>query len=221
MRRLMASGTNPSPAIPVSDQPAHPAPVTGTSHDRAAILAFWLDEHGDAMYRYALLRLGSTHAAEDAVQDALLAAIQARFDGKSAVRTWLIGIVRHKVLDEIRRQSKSSAWVQTVHEITDSQATGFRQDGNFDHVLAVWDKPVDGHETELRTLLRDAIDRLPNPMRQAFCLREIDNVPTSEICALMTITKENLWTLVHRAKARLRADITSSRYADGSLGGGR
>lgn len=185
------------------------------------MLASWLDEHGDAMYRYALLRLGSAHAAEDAVQEALLAAMQAKFDGKSAVRTWLIGILRHKVLDEIRRRTKSASWMQSVHDILDSQVAGFKQNGNFDHVLAVWDDPVEGHEAELRDMLRSAIDRLPDPMRQAFCLREIDNVPTSEICTLMSITKENLWTLVHRAKARLRADISSRRYGDESPGGVR
>ena len=58
--------------------------------------AEWVDRHGDAMYAYALRRLGRGDEAEDAVQDALLAAVSAknRFEGRSAERTWLIGILR-------------------------------------------------------------------------------------------------------------------------------
>ncbi len=68
----------------------------------------WLDAHGDALYRYALVRLRDAHKAEEAVQETLLAALQARerFSGGASVRTWLIGILKHKILDQFRREAR-------------------------------------------------------------------------------------------------------------------
>jgi RNA polymerase sigma-70 factor (ECF subfamily) len=70
----------------------------------------WLDEHGDVLYRYALLQFRDEHKAEEAVQETLVAALQSRdrFQGGSSVRTWLIGILKHKVLDQFRRESREA-----------------------------------------------------------------------------------------------------------------
>ncbi len=70
--------------------------------------ATWLDRHGDALYAYALMRVRDASVAEDLVQDTLLAAIRSvdRFKGESSERTWLIGILKHKVLDHWRRAGR-------------------------------------------------------------------------------------------------------------------
>ncbi|MDD5273254.1 MAG: sigma-70 family RNA polymerase sigma factor, partial [Methylovulum sp.] len=67
----------------------------------------WLDDYGDALYRYALLRVRSEPLAEDMVQETLLAAWQsfAQFTGQSSVKTWLIGIMKHKIIDHFRKYS--------------------------------------------------------------------------------------------------------------------
>jgi RNA polymerase sigma-70 factor, ECF subfamily len=65
----------------------------------------WLEDHGDVMYRYARSRVGHRHLAEDLVQDALVAALQSRkrFEGRATIRTWLLSILRHKIVDHCRR----------------------------------------------------------------------------------------------------------------------
>src|SRR5688572_26765360 len=67
----------------------------------------WLLLHGDFLYRFALVRLKNPELAEDAVQETLLAAIQgAKFSGKSNERTWLTGILKHKIIDTFRRHQR-------------------------------------------------------------------------------------------------------------------
>ena len=84
-----------------------------TGNDPASSLdpAVWVDEHGDYLFRYALFRMRDRQRAEDAVQETFLAAIKAKdsFTGKSSVRTWLVGILKHKVIDHYRKTSRESS----------------------------------------------------------------------------------------------------------------
>lgn len=68
----------------------------------------WVEEHGNYLFRYALIRVRNETVAEDLVQDTLLAAFQGkeRFSGQSTERSWLTGILKHKVLDHFRRQAR-------------------------------------------------------------------------------------------------------------------
>ena len=65
----------------------------------------WLENHGDVLYRMALVRVGKPDLAEDLVQETLLAAWQARdsFAGKSSESTWLVAILKRKIIDHFRR----------------------------------------------------------------------------------------------------------------------
>ena len=65
----------------------------------------WLDKYGDYLYRYALMRVRDSAIAEDILQETLLAALGASQNhaGLSSERTWLVGIMKHKVVDYFRR----------------------------------------------------------------------------------------------------------------------
>jgi RNA polymerase sigma-70 factor (ECF subfamily) len=77
--------------------------------NRSRSPADWVLDHGDALFRYAYLKLRDRDAAEDAVQETLLAALRARtsFSGDSSERTWLVGILKHKVSDHWRRMART------------------------------------------------------------------------------------------------------------------
>src|SRR6185312_15303784 len=81
------------------------------SDDVVADPEVWVVRHGDGLYRYALLRLRSPDLAADAVQETFLEALRARgsFAGRSSERTWLIGILRHKIVDQYRRSAREQA----------------------------------------------------------------------------------------------------------------
>ena len=163
----------------------------------------WLDEHGGAMFRYARLRLRDDAAAEDAVQEALLAAMRATRRGGSAERTWLIGILRHKVVDAIRAQSRAAP--------VDPKAL-LAEDGT-PFMLGLWrrkqtqasaDAVVSLDEREVHEALAAGLDGLPELMRRALLLSEIDGLDAETVSKVLGIRPTYVWTLVHRAKVRLR-----------------
>ncbi len=167
----------------------------------------WLEEHGDALYRYAMLRLGDPDSAQDAVQETLLAAMQGEgtFEGRSKERTWLIGILRHKVLDILRRRARS---------IQPDDPMAFEK-GHGRTAPVHWHRVEDESERrELRRLLYDRIRDLPEMQRLALCLRELDGMKTEEVCKILGITPTNLWTLIHRAKLRLREDLSRRWFGE-------
>ncbi len=166
----------------------------------------WLDDHGGAMYAYARLRLGDDSSAEDAVQEALLAALTAERKGGSSERTWLIGILRHKVLDAIRREARA-------RPLDVREALG---EGRKPFVLGLWRRKqteeaaraVDGlGEAELRAALRGALAELPEAMRRVVVLREIDGLDTETVSKVLGLSATHVWTLTHRAKVRLRETL--------------
>src|SRR5205085_12346938 len=82
----------------------------GQRRSRASEPSEWVDAHGNYLYRYALVRLRDTALAEDVVQETLLAALQSRhaYAGRSAERTWLTGILKHKLVDHFRKVSRQA-----------------------------------------------------------------------------------------------------------------
>jgi RNA polymerase sigma factor (sigma-70 family) len=164
----------------------------------------WVDEHADAMYRFALLRLGSGEAAEDAVQEAFLAAVGSagRFDGRSSVRTWLIGILRNKVVDAIRRERSERRAREAI-----ASDDGLFEGGQWAVAQGgrAWPARGTPEWAELRSALEEGVLELPSPMREAFCLRVLDGASAERVGSALGISQSNVWTLVHRAKLRLRA----------------
>lgn len=171
----------------------------------------WLTDHGDAMYRYAMLRLKDASKAEDAVQESLLAALSARdrFAGDATERTWLVGILRHKVADTIRKDVRARAMLDARTALP----VAVRHQ-HFDPRL--W-AGFDPESEEAKAMVREEVAALGSPMREALCLRIIDGLSTEVCCEVLGLTPTNLWTLVHRAKQRLRERM-SERLESGKPG---
>src|SRR5918994_3449140 len=81
----------------------------------------WLDDHGDYLFKYAVFRLRDDSAAEDAVQETFLAALKAyeKFEGRGSERTWLVGILKHKVVDHFRRAVREAPLGEEADEASD------------------------------------------------------------------------------------------------------
>ncbi|MEO1007591.1 MAG: sigma-70 family RNA polymerase sigma factor [Planctomycetota bacterium] len=169
----------------------------------------WLDEHGDALYAFALRRLGAPEDAEDAVQECLLAALSAAgFEGRSRERTWLTGILKHKVLDRLRHRYRDARHARALADMLAAETDEF-ENGFWREHQDPWPGAgkMPAERAEFRAILAREIDRLPDAMRTALVLRELDGLGTQEICEVLSVTPTNLWTLVHRAKARLRTRL--------------
>lgn len=160
-------------------------------------------QHAETLYLYALMRVGKKDLAEDIVQDTLLAALQSwqTFAGESSERTWLIGILRHKILDFFR-QNRSQ-------ESIDDQSW---QKEYFDKARHWKDKMVNWkanpevlvENIEFWKVLQDCLKELSMIMAQAFIMREMEGISSEEVCKHLEISQTNLWVRLHRARLQLR-----------------
>jgi RNA polymerase sigma-70 factor (ECF subfamily) len=167
----------------------------------------WLVEHGDYLYRYALARLRDTHLAEDVVQETLVAAIQSHsYAGKAAPRTWLTGILKHKIIDLMRRQMREQP-------LEDDEALPqeagmddfFAEDGHWAESPEAWSAPQDELEQkQFFIILQQCMDRLPSKLAQLFLMREVHEDDNEEICKELEISATNAWVMLYRARMGLR-----------------
>lgn len=179
----------------------------------------WLDRHGDSLFRYAVARVRDTAVAEDMVQETLLAALQSyqRFEGGSSERTWLIGILKHKIIDYYRRVSRE----QQVDENDpmDAEVSALFYDHNRHWIEELgpreWGAGPLGHveRAEFRTVLQRCLSELPPRSSSAFTLREMEEMKSDEICKVLQVSATNLWVLLHRARAHLRVCLEKSWFA--------
>jgi len=175
----------------------------------------WLDRHGDYLYRYAIFRVRDAMVAEDLLQETLLAAIKgcSLFKGVSSERTWLVGILRHKILDRLSEVSRA----QPLHITEDSiDRVTFEADGHWKSAVAplAWqDDPYELVERkEFWEVLSQALSSLPARTATAFILREIDRLGTDEICDALNVTPETLSAMLHRARIALRGFLQTNWF---------
>lgn len=186
--------------------PASPQPGAGQQGFAAE-----LEQHRKYLYRVAHLQLRDADAAEDVVQETLLAALSGSgFSGKSSLRTWLTGILKHKIVDVIRRRQRDAAPVTTLApeaselELDDFDAL-FREDGAWAAPPAEWSSPESALERrEFFDILELCLERLPPATARVFVMREVLELDSDEICKELAITANNLWVILYRARVALR-----------------
>ena len=168
----------------------------------------WVDNYGDSLFRYAMFRINDAHLAEDLVQETFVAALRARdsFAGRSSGRTWLFGILKHKIIDHIRKRSRErpASDAGTIEAIP---RDSFDEKGGWNLHPAEWttDPRLLYQQQEFWEILQHCLSELPNRLHQAFTLRELDGLSTEEICKIMDITPTNGGVMLHRARMRLRS----------------
>lgn len=171
----------------------------------------WLDQHGGALYRFAMIRLRDAHKAEEVVQDTLVAGLQSlsRFNGGASVRTWLIGILKHKIMDQFRREAREapleSPDLLSAENDLFAEEDFFDASGSWRERLADWGDPEDAlQRSQLMAILQRCLDALPERLSRLFMLREVMEESTETICQEMEISPTNVWTMLYRARMGLR-----------------
>lgn len=169
----------------------------------------WLDKYGDALYGYAFIRVRNRDIAEDLVQETLVAALKnsASFAGESSERTWLIGILKHKVIDHWRRQARqvSVTYVDDSDGTDDFAEQAFDASGHWATPPSAWNDPdLALEQRQFWQTLTDCLGKLPAAQARAFSLSEFDGLDGAEACKVLGIAPTNLWVMLHRARLRLR-----------------
>jgi RNA polymerase sigma-70 factor (TIGR02943 family) len=201
---------------PVADQTAG-QPGAGNLSDPER----WVEEHGDLLFRYALSRLRDTAKAEDLVQETFLAALKGgkSFAGRSAEKTWLIGIMKNKIADHFRKMNRETSFTDLAF-YDEQENDNFVADGLSQGSWATDHAPGDWHPEPGANLdneafwkvFRECAGKLPKNINTAFCLREIDDIETREVCRILNVSENNLWVMLHRARMALRRCLESNWF---------
>jgi RNA polymerase sigma-70 factor (ECF subfamily) len=167
---------------------------------RAGELAAYADE----MRRFARRRVRDEALAEDAVQEALLAALGAlpTFQRNSSLKTWLLGILSHKIKDAFRREARYVA-------LPDDDAALLDGAGWPDAAAVADDTVREVARRRFGAALVQAVARLPASLREVFQLQAIDGVATGEVCRRLGISEGNCWVRLHRARKILSSELAA------------
>ena len=167
----------------------------------------WLDDHGDYLFRYALFRINDPSVAEELVQDTFIAALKGRetFSGRSSERTWLVGILKHKVIDHLRSVYRERGLMEGLEQesATDPE---FGRIGNWVEGPRKWEiNPEEViNQKQFWETLKKCLEDLPEDNARAYVMREVDGFSSEEICKVLNISANNLWVRLHRARTKLR-----------------
>jgi len=160
----------------------------------------WVEQHGDFLFRYAISRLRERSAAEDAVQETFLAALRAmhQYAGSGTERAWLLGILKRKIVDNVRARMKEAALPSSGEELEHAL---FDEAGAWKSDPRIPEKAVESRE--FWDAVGGCLDGLPPRQRDVFVLREMEEMKSADICSRLEISAANLWVLLHRARLRL------------------
>lgn len=165
----------------------------------------WVDRYGNALLRYAASRVPNRELAEDLVQETFLTAFRHRqkFDGRSAFTTWLVAILRRKIVDHHR---KSGRTVELDSESLGSAEDLFTTKGRWTSSSSKWRAtPKElAENTEFWKVVQSCLGGLPLHLSQAFQLREINRLSVDDASELIGVTPKNLAVRLHRARLQLR-----------------
>ena len=161
------------------------------------------------LLKFARLQLRNDAWAEDAVSETVLAALAKpqAFGNRSQLKTWLVGILKHKVIDTLRHHSRE---VSGPGGTEDDQADpldylAFQADGHFAQMPADWGNPEqDLSSRQFFEILEACVNKLPPNQGRLFLMREWLELSSEEICKALQLTPTNLYVLLHRARLRLR-----------------
>lgn len=167
------------------------------------------------LLRYAQSQLRNTAWAEDAVSETLLAALEKpqAFAGQSQLKTWLVGILKHKVIDQIRRHRREVS-TTTEDDEADLDDLLFTADGHWHEAPQDWGRPDAAlGQRQFFDVLEACMEHLPGVQGRVFMMREWLELDTDEICKELGLTSTNVFVLLHRARLRLRACLQTRWFA--------
>lgn len=158
--------------------------------------------------KFALLQLRDVSTADEVVQETCLAAIQNSpgFRGESELKTWLIAILKNKIIDHLRGQSRNVSYVPSDFE-EDDFAGLFNKRGHWnpEDRPSNWGNPYEVLEQKrFWEIFEICMTALPDKLARIFSMAEILGMSSKEICKDIGITTSNYWVIMHRARMQLR-----------------
>lgn len=172
----------------------------------------WLDEYGDWLYQFAFSRVHDSHAAEDLVQETLIAGFRSfeKFEQRSTVKTWLTSILRRRIADYFqqtgrRRLVSGSAQSMQLQDESDHFAFSVAHSKLFHPKISNEEFRSSIERDEFVAIVQQCLTKLPVHLRQAFVARVVEDDKTlDEISAELNVTKNNLSVRLFRSRLLIR-----------------
>ena len=165
----------------------------------------WIDLYSDYLFNYTITRVNDREIAQDLVQDTFLAGLKSmkNFKGEASERTWLISILKRKIIDYYRKinSNKGKAEVR-INYNSDAESEG---DWLEERVADPYDKTAEDkiQNSELSDAIHNCLGKLPQKQADVFKLKTIQGFETEVICNELNITASNLWVIIHRARTAM------------------
>lgn len=166
----------------------------------------WVDDYADYLFNYAVVRVNDSNIAKDLVQETFFAGLKSakNFEGKSTERTWLVSILKRKIIDYYRKINSKKGQAEVRMSFYD----GGENEGNWieERVPQSWKNEAERsiENNELKSQIDKCIEKLPEKYAMVFRMKTIQEFETEEICKELDITPSNLWVIIHRARTQLR-----------------
>jgi len=174
----------------------------------------WIDLYSDYLYNYTISRVNDKEIAQDLVQDTFLAGLKSmkNFKGEASERTWLISILKRKIIDYYRKinSKKGKAEVRMTYN-NDTESEG---DWLEERVADPFDKTAEDtiQNDELGEAILNCLSKLPSKQAQVFKMKTIEGLDTEVICNELNITASNLWVIIHRARTIMAACLKENWF---------
>jgi RNA polymerase sigma-70 factor (TIGR02943 family) len=165
----------------------------------------WIDLYADYLFNFTISRVNDREMAQDLVQETFLAGLKSmkNFKGEASERTWLISILKRKIIDHYRKINsiKGKAEVRITSN-NDSETEG---DWLEERVADPFDKTAEDtmQNTELGEAILNCLSKLPEKQSEVFRMKSIEGIETEDICNELNITASNLWVIIHRARTAM------------------
>jgi RNA polymerase sigma-70 factor (ECF subfamily) len=174
----------------------------------------WVDQYADYLFNYAVSRVSDTEIAKDLVQETFFAGLNSakNYKGDAAERTWLVSILKRKVIDHYRKiNSKKGKAEVRINYSSDTDAEG---DWLEQQVADPYSKDGDNvlENEELGDALQDCISKLPQKQALVFSMKTIQGMSTEDVCNELGINPFNLWVMIHRARTALMGCLNENWF---------
>ncbi len=165
----------------------------------------WIDSYADYLFNYAITRVSDAEIAKDLVQETFFAGLKSakNYKGDAAERTWLIAILKRKVIDHYRKTNskKGKAEVRMSYNTTSEDEGDWLEERVADPFSKGGDETIENKELGLA--IQDCISKLPKKQSLVFTMKTIQGISTEDICNELGINPSNLWVMIHRARTAL------------------
>lgn len=179
----------------------------------------WVERFGDELFHYALTRLRDRNAAEEVVQETFLAGVRHldQFRGEGTEEHWLKGILRRKIVDFVRRESRQDQQIENLRlTIRAELHFGNTEEDKETMIPLAADPPKFVDNRKLWVQLKACLEQIPQRQADVFVMRYLEGIDPSEIVDTLEISDANYWVLLHRARAKL-AECLQRKWSEGNI----